>query len=462
MVLAGLSLACAGAAMLWPDPRPADARFPQAGRHAGAAPGPRPADLPRPSLRGALEDEAPSPGGTVSRSAEAAPVRGTGFAVTGLAEGRALVIEGRAAPGETVAVVDREAAVGRAVADGAGRWRIAPRLTGPASELALKVFGRDGRARETGQSLVVAMAGEGAATALVALIDAEHPTRVLAARGDAREGFSAPRPGDEAPPVIAHPPYERYAQSGVSAGAGAGALRIRMVEVDDRGRVFASGSAAPGAPVRVFVDDDYLATARAGADGLWSVRAEKPLKRGIHLIRAEEIDRLTARSLARAETTFDFRGAPGGGEGGTAAGRGWGPFAPPQLGAYPPHAIINGEDSYRRGRYEIIIPGKEVAQAPVATPPAATPVAAPRSYVVERGDSLWRISRRFLGQGWRYTVIYDANRDQIRDPGLIFPGQRLAIPPDPVGAVEGGNAVPGPPGGAPRTPVRRVGPVIKP
>ncbi|MDN3573009.1 LysM peptidoglycan-binding domain-containing protein [Methylobacterium longum] len=44
------------------------------------------------------------------------------------------------------------------------------------------------------------------------------------------------------------------------------------------------------------------------------------------------------------------------------------------------------------------------------------------------GDSLWRISRRISGEGERYTLIYDATREQIRDPDLIDPGQVLVLP----------------------------------
>ena len=52
---------------------------------------------------------------------------------------------------------------------------------------------------------------------------------------------------------------------------------------------------------------------------------------------------------------------------------------------------------------------------------------------VVRGDSLWRISRKMLGQGTRYTQIYDANTTQIRDPRRIYPGQILVVPMDPQG-----------------------------
>jgi nucleoid-associated protein YgaU len=48
--------------------------------------------------------------------------------------------------------------------------------------------------------------------------------------------------------------------------------------------------------------------------------------------------------------------------------------------------------------------------------------------VVSRGDSLWRISRITYGDGTRYAVVYRANRDRIRDPNLIHPGQVLLVP----------------------------------
>lgn len=63
--------------------------------------------------------------------------------------------------------------------------------------------------------------------------------------------------------------------------------------------------------------------------------------------------------------------------------------------------------------------------------------------IIRRGDNLWRLSRRVFGQGVRYTSIYDANRDQIRDPALIFPGQvfDLPTPQEEWGAVPGVEAL---------------------
>ncbi len=62
----------------------------------------------------------------------------------------------------------------------------------------------------------------------------------------------------------------------------------------------------------------------------------------------------------------------------------------------------------------------------VASSPAVTHAIS--SKVVALGDSLWRISRITYGDGARYALVYRANRDRIRDPNLIYPGQTLVLP----------------------------------
>ena len=49
-------------------------------------------------------------------------------------------------------------------------------------------------------------------------------------------------------------------------------------------------------------------------------------------------------------------------------------------------------------------------------------------YVVEEGDSLWKIAQETLGSGFKWEEIYEANKDQIKDPNLIYGGQKLTIP----------------------------------
>jgi nucleoid-associated protein YgaU len=51
-----------------------------------------------------------------------------------------------------------------------------------------------------------------------------------------------------------------------------------------------------------------------------------------------------------------------------------------------------------------------------------------RSYTVVSGDSLSKIAKREYGDAQKWRQIYEANREQIKDPDLIYPGQVLTIP----------------------------------
>lgn len=76
------------------------------------------------------------------------------------------------------------------------------------------------------------------------------------------------------------------------------------------------------------------------------------------------------------------------------------------------------------------------------------PASAASDYTVVKGDCLWRIARRELGSGLLWHEIYEANRDAIRDPDLIYPGQVFLLP----GAqTEAGEDTAAEPAGEPET-----------
>jgi nucleoid-associated protein YgaU len=60
--------------------------------------------------------------------------------------------------------------------------------------------------------------------------------------------------------------------------------------------------------------------------------------------------------------------------------------------------------------------------------PAAAPAPAEQTYTVVAGDSLSKISKKFYGDANQWKRIFEANRDQIKNPDLIRPGQTLKIP----------------------------------
>lgn len=54
---------------------------------------------------------------------------------------------------------------------------------------------------------------------------------------------------------------------------------------------------------------------------------------------------------------------------------------------------------------------------------------ATRIYVVVSGDSLSKIAKREYGDAGKWKQIFESNRDIIKDPNLIHPGQKLKLPP---------------------------------
>jgi nucleoid-associated protein YgaU len=127
-----------------------------------------------------------------------------------------------------------------------------------------------------------------------------------------------------------------------------------------------AGHAPPGAALNVYAGDALVGTVTADAKGAWSLEAAKPKAGEKTELR---VDRLTPGSSTVAERVAV-------------------PFEPPA---------------------GVALPGT-------------------RMYVVLPGNSLWWLARRTYGNGVRYTAIYQANRDHIRDPNLIYPGQVFLIP----------------------------------
>ena len=57
------------------------------------------------------------------------------------------------------------------------------------------------------------------------------------------------------------------------------------------------------------------------------------------------------------------------------------------------------------------------------------------THVVQRGETLSSIAETYLGNPHLWPALYRANRDQIRDPGRLYPGQTLSIPEVPSTAI---------------------------
>src|SRR5688572_7969763 len=72
-----------------------------------------------------------------------------------------------------------------------------------------------------------------------------------------------------------------------------------------------------------------------------------------------------------------------------------------------------------------LVSGAVFAQAPTA--PLQIKPDAPDRYIVVPGDTLWGISQRYTDSPWRWPDLWNMNKDQIRNPHLIYPGYVLIL-----------------------------------
>ena len=84
------------------------------------------------------------------------------------------------------------------------------------------------------------------------------------------------------------------------------------------------------------------------------------------------------------------------------------------------------DSAYPDMKADIAVDPTMASKTPASTPPRDS--APERSYTVEAGDTLSKISKQFYGEASLYMNIFEANRDKISDPDKIRPGMQLRIP----------------------------------
>ena len=229
-------------------------------------------------------------------------------------------------------------------------------------------------------------------------------------------------------------PVEEPAPPAGQQPAATHTIAVEAVEIEG-GTIFVAGRAEPGRTVRVYADALLLGDAVVSDGGRFLVEARRALAVGNYLIRADLIDK-DGSVLARAAVPFERE--PGEA---IAAVAPTAPSAPAQE-AHPAEAAA--EEPAEETQAETEVAATPTAPAAPAAPAQPTAPAQPAvgdeaatapplqrvdgAVIIRRGDSLWRISRRVYGHGIRYSTIYLANQDQIRNPDRIWPGQVFTVP----------------------------------
>jgi hypothetical protein len=294
------------------------------------------------------------------------------------------VIAGRAEPGATVAVKFNGQVVGEAIANAAGEFAIVPdkKLEQGTGALTL-VMTKNGAITEADGSVVISVKED--APIMVAKVDPVEPTNVT-----------------QVPSETDGPPSKD--------------VQLNAVDYDSAGNIVFTGRAAAGSTIRFYVDNKLAGDVAADSTGRWIFKGGDTVPEGQHTLRADQID-AAGKVLSRIELPFLRETEE------TVAA------AQPPVVETPAAAPAPEPQTQIAAVQKVETP--PAAQAPASKPEVKLTVAqqaVPNRIVIQPGHNLWKLSRQIYGRGKLYTVIYKANKDQLRSPHRIYPGQILTAP----------------------------------
>jgi len=336
---------------------------------------PSPVAPAKPAVKLAASTPAPAVPPTPA-PAVAEPPAAPSFDVVRVAPDGATVMAGRAAPGSSVTVQDGDKTVGSAKADGRGEWVMLP-------DKPLAAGTRELNLSETRPGAAAPVPAE---KVVVVVVPDPPPAKPAAASLNPTGANAAASSGTDTALVIAVPRDGLPAGGNPAMGGSSllqappvpaqgapappGGVSVETMDYDPAGRVALGGRAAPNSAVQLYLDNILVGRAHTDPQGRWRLSPEKLIDPGIYTLRADQVSD-SGKVLARAEL-------------------------PVQVSTVPANLSANLSDG--------------------------------RNVVVQPGNSLWRLARRTYGDGVLYTTIYAANREQIRDPDMIYPGQIFALP----------------------------------
>lgn len=338
------------------------------------------------------------------------------------------VIAGRAAPGATIELLRGDQVHARAAADASGLFAIVPPPLPPGThQIILQSIAPDGSRQRSRESVTVVIS-PAKTRPLVALTAPDKPT-VLLSNPEPPEAKPTEEAKVETKPVQAPEPAAPQQQASAPATPAAPAANppaatprpeVKIVTVEsESGRLFVSGQSAPGATVRLYLNDTFIAPGGAGSDGKVSFSIASGVRPGDYRVRLDDVDPVSGQVKSRAEVAFNVPAQVAAAEAPAAPTTPPAPPAPQASVQAPPPAPQPNPAPQAAA---------QAAAAPQPNLPATVIIPNINTAIVSRGDNLWRISQRTYGEGYRYTVIYGANQNQIRNPNLIYPGQIFVLP----------------------------------
>jgi nucleoid-associated protein YgaU len=377
---------------------------------------------PAPTMPQGAAASKPASSGEATKPSPDAPIAPT-FDVVRIEPDGESVIAGRAAPGATIELLRGDQVHARAAADASGLFAIVPPPLPPGShQIVLQSIAPDGTRQRSRESVTVVL-DTAKTRPLVALTTPDKPTVLLSnpqppepkpaqetAPSQETKGAETPaqaKPQQQASATPETAPQQNPGSDNSSQPTSRPEIKIVTVESEE-GKLFVSGQTAPGATVRLYLNESFVAPGGAGGDGKVSFSIASGVKPGDYRVRLDDVDPVSGQVKSRAEVGYNVPAQ-------VAAAQKTGPVIAPEK--TPAAGLPLGGNQTASASPDV----QEVPSGTVVVPNITTAI-------VSRGDNLWRISQRTYGQGYRYTVIYGANQEQIRNPNLIYPGQVFVLP----------------------------------
>lgn len=336
----------------------------------------------------------------------------------------AATVAGRSAPGSLVQILVDGAVVAEAKATGSGEF--AALFTLPANP-------------NPSLMILVAELEDGeviSGKAAIALGPIAGPEPEAAAESEAPAQDPPAEPAallltDEGAVVLQVP--AEAVDATAQTDAAVSAVTIETITYTAAGAVQLGGRGQPGGFVRIYLDDSPLQTMLIMDEGTW-LTTLKDMAPGVYTLRADQLDakgsvtsrfetpfkRETLEALQAADASPRVNGAA--------------PEATVEpalaeanaVGGEPAGAVAVAEPEAVKARPAQPETPAETALVEGATAPTASDE--PIRVTVQPGHTLWAIAKGQMGDGVLYVQVYEANRDSIRDPDLIYPGQVFNIP----------------------------------
>jgi nucleoid-associated protein YgaU len=365
----------------------------------------------------------------------------------------ATTIAGMAAAGDEISFLMAEAALAVTTADASGNFvglfDIAPAPEPRVMRVVAKTS--EGVTREVELVIAPFAAPEAlVATAEAPVTDAAEPlaAQAPAALLIAPEGVKVVQPSASA--------SASAAASATAEPAAVGGVTLDTITYGADGAVQLGGTGAAGSGLRVYLDQAVVAETAVGADASWqavltdvaagvytlrvdqlsadgkvTARFETPFKRetleALAAVAAAAAPEPSSEVAALAEPAAVAPAAPASAEPASAATES-AAIAPATPA--PAAAVTEVQAPVAAAEQPAVAEAAPVAAAAPAAPTAETPVTTTPSVTitVQPGFTLWGIAKQEFGDGVMYVQVFNANKDRIKNPDLIYPGQVFTIP----------------------------------